>query len=271
MTAQLPGPGPAPDSGLHETHDRELIAARAAGDLLGTELARADSLRATCAACRALHDDLVAIATATRSLPAPVRPAALEFTISPERAAALQRGAAWRRLLRPFGPSGSGTVRPLATALTTLGVAGLLLAALPGLRLGAGAALAPIGAPAAASEAPRDAMGQTAAPEIVAPGDLASPGPSGGDTAGGESTIDTTGGYGPAAPSAGVEQGAPTAAPNAAGGKDSAGPDPTGDDRRTLAFAGEADGRGPLVILSLAFLGAGLGLFLVRRVALRLR
>ena len=117
-----------PDAGSHDRHDRLLVAAAAAGDLAGPELARAEALLATCPDCRVLHAELLAIATATRHLPAPVRPPAMDFRITPDRAAELARGGLWRRLLRPFGRPGSGTIRPLAAAFTTLGLAGLMLA-----------------------------------------------------------------------------------------------------------------------------------------------
>ena len=120
-----------PDAGPHDTHDRLLIAARAAGDLTGRDLDRAEVLLAACDRCRALLEELRAIAAATRHLPPAPRPPALDFRLTPDRAAALARGRGWRRFLRPFGRTGIGAVRPLAAAFTTLGVAGLLLAALP--------------------------------------------------------------------------------------------------------------------------------------------
>ncbi|MCI0582206.1 MAG: hypothetical protein L0227_04790 [Chloroflexi bacterium] len=284
MTKHTRGPNPDQDPGhdpatpatdaadtAHASHERPLIAARAAGDLTGPELARADALRERCPACRRLHDDLLAIAIATRHLPAPARPPELDYRISAERASQLARGAVWRRLLRPFGRSGSATVRPLAAAFTTLGLAGLLLAALPSLQLGGAAGFLAMSAPTAA---PRDALDRTSAPEVVAPGGAPTPAATGGDTAGGEPTIDTTTDYGPAvtaddkgaAPSAEANSQATTAPSRE--GDDGAEGGSTGDESGAIGGSG---GQSPLVILSLGLLGAGLALFLLRRVALRLR
>ena len=86
----------------------------------------------TCGECAALHADLGAIAAATRALPDPIRPRS--FTLSAEQAERL-RPTGWRRLSglrldqRRF-------TRPMAIACTTLGLAGLLLAALPSAPLG---------------------------------------------------------------------------------------------------------------------------------------
>jgi len=268
MTTRTNGP----DAGSHDTHDRLLIAARAAGDLSGPELARSASLLATCPDCRALHDELRAIAAATRDLPPPMRPATLDFRIPPERAAVLARGGLWRRLLRPFGRSGSGTIRPLAAAFTTLGLAGLMLATLPTLQLG-GAGASVYLATSAESEAPRDAQAPTFEPEIVAPGDAASPVASERDTAGGESTFDTAGGLGPLTPTADGKGAVPSPVTNAEGSGNGGAPTDGGDegDGRTAGVTDGSGGPTPLTLLSLALLGAGLGLFLVRQVALRLR
>jgi hypothetical protein len=265
MTIRTSGPGSGPDPASHATHDRTLIAALAAGDLIRPDLERATSFRSTCPACRELHDDLLAIATATRHLPAPGRPAALDFRISPERASALGRGSLWRRLLRPFGRSGSGTVRPLAAALTTIGFAGLMLAALPSIQLGSGSA-ALVAAPTG-QETPADAQAPTFEPEVV-PG-AATAGPTERDTAGGDSTIDTSGGYGPAVPTADDMGAIATPAANDQGAKND-GVGGSEGDGRTAGVTGGPGGPTPLVIVSLGFLGAGLGLFVVRRIALRL-
>jgi len=271
MTKHTRGPNPDQDPGhdpatdpatdaAHASHERALIAARAA------------ALRERCPACRRLHDDLLAIAVATRQLPAPARPSELDYRISAERASQLRRGAIWRRLLRPFGRSGGATVRPLAAAFTTLGLAGLLLAALPSLQLG-GAASGFL-AQSAPSSAPRDALGRTSAPEVVGPGGAPTPAATGGDTAGGEPTIDTTTDYGPAV-TADDKGAVPSAEANSQATTAPSREDDDGvDGGSTSGESGAIGGSGgpsPLVILSLGLLGAGLGLFLLRRVALRLR
>jgi hypothetical protein len=265
MTTRTNGP----QAGSHDSHDRLLIAARAAGDLTGPELARSASLLATCPDCRALHDELRAIAAATRRLPPSARPATLDFRIPPGRAAELVRGGLWRRLLRPFGRSGSGAIRPLAAAFTTLGLAGLMLAALPTLQLGSTGTFL---STTAESGAPAGASAPTLRPEAEVPADATvAPGQTDRDTAGGEATGDS-GGLGPIVPSADDKGAVPSSGTNVEGSGDAGAQG--GSDRGQGGNDGVTDVSGgptPLMLLSLALLGAGLGLFLVRQVALRLR
>jgi hypothetical protein len=260
----------APHASSHDSHDRLVIAARAAGDLNGPERVQADHLLETCPACRVLHDQLATIAAATRRLPAPARPPALDYRISADRAAALSRGAVWRRILRPFGRSGSGAVRPLAAAFTTLGLAGLMLAALPTLQLGAstGAFLATT----VESEAPEPPAGQTFEPDVALPGDASSPIVSERDTVGGEDTIDPGSGFSNANPTADDKGAGPTEATTAQGGGSGSASTPgTESDGRTAGVVDGPPGTSPLVPLSAVLLGAGLGLLLLRQVALRIR
>ncbi len=109
----------------HAPHDATLIAGHAAGDLTDVERARADALLAECAHCAELRRDLVAIAAATRSVPAPAT-LARDLRLAPEQADRLRRGSWLRGFLRPFGATGS-PLRPVATALTSLGVIGLVV------------------------------------------------------------------------------------------------------------------------------------------------
>lgn len=263
MTTRTPGP----DAGAHSKHDRLLIAARAAGELTGRDLDRADAQIATCDACCALEAELRAISRATRQLPPPARPPDLDFTISAWRATALGRHGAWRRLLRPFGRFGSGSVRPLAAAFMTLGIAGLLLATLPALpalrtlEFGSGGAYM---AASGSSPGTRDFQTSSLQPEAgatgEAPGDDNAVG-TGVDAAGGEAGPDASGGANTAgAAPAGAESQAPGIDDVAGGevGKGGIGPEPGGSGDPTL-----------LVLVSVGFLGAGLGLFLLRRAALR--
>jgi hypothetical protein len=133
----------------HADHDRLLIAALAAGDLEPAERARAERLVAACSECAALAGDLRAIARATtaEALPVPARGRA--FTLRPQDAERLRPGG-WRAILRQLGSPRWSFTRPLAAGLTTLGLAGLLVAALPAaLPLAA----TPAGAPAPSAEA----------------------------------------------------------------------------------------------------------------------
>jgi hypothetical protein len=131
----------------HSEHDLLLIAAFSAGDLGAGDREGAALLASTCADCALLEADLRAIATATAALPKPVR--RRDFTLGPEDAARL-RGLGWRGFVRTLAGPRSAALKPLATGLTTLGIAGLLLAALPAIQLG-GSAGSPIGAAAPAA------------------------------------------------------------------------------------------------------------------------
>ncbi len=154
--------------------------------------------------------------------------------------ASLGRGGAWRRFLRPFGRDGGVAIPRLAATLTTLGVAGLLLAALPTLPL------AGVGTSMGAAEstlAARD-LGQPANASPLLPAGAAIPGPldlKETETVGGGSGDDVAGAQ------AGTERSPADAAPDG------------------------SPGPAPLVLLGIAFLGAGLGLLLLRQAASRLR
>jgi len=137
---------------LHEQHDPILVVSLASGDLAAADRDRtaAQSLVDTCADCARLHDDVLALAAATKALPPAVR--TRDFRLTPEQAAQLQPGG-WRRF---FTAPGALFSRPLGVGLTTLGIAGILISSIGALPLGmASSAGAPYsGGPAAASEAP---------------------------------------------------------------------------------------------------------------------
>ena len=126
---------PAPRSD-HAAHDPVWMAALAAKDpdLTPSELARAEAALETCGACADLFADLVAVSAAIPSARIPARPR--DFTLTPADAARLRS----RGLRRWFSAIGSGRDRitfPLALGLTTMGIAGLLLATVPGAFYGA--------------------------------------------------------------------------------------------------------------------------------------
>ena len=139
----------SPPATPHSTHDLLLLAAavdRHPDD--ATRAADADQV-ARCAECAALAAELRAVSTGLAGLPASRR-APRDMRLSGERAAQLRRGRIWRRLLRPFGAEGLPGLRPLAGALTTLGLAGILLTALPlGFPASGGASLDAVGNPVA--------------------------------------------------------------------------------------------------------------------------
>lgn len=115
----------------HAQHDLTLVAGHAAGDLSDTDRAIADTLLAGCSACAELRRDLVAIEAAARAMPPATT--ARDFRLTPEQAERLRRGSRLRGLLRPFAAPGSAA-RPLAAAFTTIGIAGIFVAAfLPGM------------------------------------------------------------------------------------------------------------------------------------------
>lgn len=118
--------------GDHPRHDPTLIAGLAAGNLADPDRNRAEALLATCTSCGELHRDLLAIQGATRIVPAPAL-RAVDFRLTAEQAQHLRRGSWLRTLLRPFAGAGS-SLRPVAAAMTSVGVAGLLVATfIPGL------------------------------------------------------------------------------------------------------------------------------------------
>jgi hypothetical protein len=146
----------SPSAPEHATHDPLRVAE--AADRAG----RLPADLAACPDCVALHADLVALASALPASGVPARPR--DYRLTPADAARLRPGG-WRRWLGTIGSSRDVITRPLAIGFTTLGLAGLLVATVPGaLPGGAGTALAPeggapptelaAGAPSMAPEAP---------------------------------------------------------------------------------------------------------------------
>jgi hypothetical protein len=248
----------------HATHDEPLIASlldRSPGD---PDRERAEALVATCDDCSALHRDLVALSAATRALPTPTRPR--EFTLSADDAARL-RPKSWRRLIAGFGSSRDVFSRPLAIGLTTIGLAGLLVATIPGVLSGqAGASVSSVersdgaavtdpalsGANSQAQVEAAPAAGPSAAAALAPPATAPSPEalPSG-------STYDKYG-----------------AGPQASGGAADVAPGPNPAEQLAVDAAGAAaaspaPGEGPVersgvvVLAGLLFL-VGLGLFALR-------
>jgi len=259
----------------HAQHDLDLIAGHAASDLSDSDQTRADALLRSCTSCADLRRDLVAIASATRSLPALVSP--YDYQLSEAQAASLRRSGWIKSLLRPFAAPGSA-VRPLAMAFTSLGLAGLLVTnILPALLGGFGSAGALAPAPqagaggglprstAAAAPAASSAAAMSEAPGLVPV--------SGGPQATNRQDDNLFGSLGqPTAGTAGegskanegdsgaeVAQGAATGQPYAA--------DRLSAVERTLA----AEESNPVVVGSLILLAVGLALLGLRFIARRVR
>lgn len=244
----------------HARHDRLLVAALAAGDLAGADRDRAAVLVRDCRDCRTLHDDLISIARATAALPAAVRPR--DFQLTDEQAARL--GApGWRRLVGAFAGPRLAVTRQLGVGLTTLGIAGLLLSAVPSLPFAAGGAAS---APSAAQqELYSTGASADGAPAVSAP--AASPAPSAAAPAP----------TGPAASGSSERAGASPSDPIAAQGaqetpdRDMSGGGAGIDERLQArdAFAA-ADGFSLLAAGSAVALIAGLALLVVRAFARRI-
>jgi hypothetical protein len=256
----------------HARHDVTLIAGHAAGDLSESERSLAEALLAECTTCVDVRRDLVAIAAATRALPAPFT-LSRDFRLDPAQAHRLRRGSWLRAALRPFAAGGT-VVRPMAAAFTSLGIAGLLVATvIPGI-LGSPSAPAEAGAPGAAYEMARGTDGAenaptvarqaaSAAPQALATRDRLGPAaalPSAG-TAEDMSTgqITTTGGY---------AQAYRSGVPVAAGGNVTPGADDGAPSGRLQSASPTIS---PLIAGSLALLAVGLLLFGLRIGARRLR
>ncbi len=214
---------------LHTDHDLTLVAALSADDLTGPELDDARSLVAACPACGEVYVDLVAIASATRALPSPVRPR--DFRLTEEQAVRLRPGG-WRRIVAGFGAPRLAFARPLGVGLATVGLAGLMLTAV------------------------------VPDPQVI----LSTVGAPVGDGAGAGSERDTQGEFGgePAAPE--VDTAAtPPPAPMGGGGTDEGPAEvrPNGVD----AAGQQSDGPGMpwIPIGSVALIGGGVALVLLRR------
>jgi hypothetical protein len=164
----------------HAAHDLLLVAAFAADDLETSDRAGAQAQVAGCADCAALATDLVSIARATAEMPVPRRPR--DFFVSPADARRLRpRGI--RRLAAAIAGPRAQLARPLAGGLMMLGVAGLLVASLPGLSLLGSSSSADQRLEFTASPAPDAAIqGEplvpyaSGAPAASAPGDVSGAG-----------------------------------------------------------------------------------------------
>lgn len=119
------------DHGSHGRHDRFAIADSVGGGALPATIG-------TCPACRTLHLDLLTLQGALRVAWVPRRTMDLRLTLAD---AARLRRRRWRQLLGMVGSPRDALTRPFALSFTGLGLAGLLLTAVPaGLPMGAAGA-----------------------------------------------------------------------------------------------------------------------------------
>ena len=138
----------------HARHDLSIVAALAAraSDIDAGEAATARSQVASCTACAAALADFIALQTMLPETATPGRPR--DFRLTPADAQRLHRSG-WRRVLGYLGSPRDGFSRPLAIGLTTLGLAGVLLASIPSSTFlaGSGGAAPATAAPAVANQA----------------------------------------------------------------------------------------------------------------------
>jgi len=130
---------PRPAQGVaHAGHDLFVIAAAADRDADAPTRAAADAQMRDCTECAAVFADLRAISTGLATMPRELA-APTDYRLTPERAASLRRGGL-RRLL--YGLRLGPSLRPLGTALATIGFAGLFVTvAMPAIFGGSSAAI----------------------------------------------------------------------------------------------------------------------------------
>lgn len=263
----------------HASHDTMLVASLADHSLAPGDRTAAERLVADCSLCAALHDDVVAIRTATIQLPTPARP--LDYRLTEADAARLRRSG-WRRWVAAFGGSRDSLTRPLAVGLTTLGIIGILVGGAPLLSFGsatsgpaetssAGAG-APMAAPAASAVV--SGAGDTSTEIKIAgePSTTTAPVPA---AAAQPSAAVPALPAGPGATTPGFFAGQGRAAADAAAGGANASPragltNPVAPDAaQGSAPIDSTSSPSPLLLLSGLLLVAGLGLFLLRWTARR--
>ena len=158
------------DVASHARHDRFAIAAALGGGAVPSTVR-------TCPSCGALHRDLLSIQVAIRHAWTPRRPRDLRLRRGDTSAG---HQTAWQRLLGAFGSARDSITRPLSIGLTSLGIAGLVLAnltvfgasAASGFGLGAGGASI-----AASPEIGDPASAPYLATQVDGSGNVATPGP----------------------------------------------------------------------------------------------
>ncbi len=259
----------------HAGHDLGIVAALAAraADLDDKDSAVARAQVASCTACADALADLVAFQATLPVTATPRRPR--DFRLRPEDAQRLgQRG--WRRFLGYFGSSRDGFSRPLAIGLTTLGLAGILLASIPStMFMGGSAGAAPANeaaapiqqaapAPATSTGTDRTTLGAVAPSAALpsaaasAPTEVAAARPSASTEAGGAAPSTSTAAAG----------GSSDVQVFTGGNPDEVTPDVTGGSE--LALRDDASGFSVLLVVGGVLLIAGLGLFALRWSARRL-
>jgi hypothetical protein len=251
----------------HALHDPVWMAALASRDpdLSESERTRAEAALRSCDVCAELFAELVAVSAAIPAAALPARPR--DFTLTAADAARLRPGGL-RRWLAGIGSVRDGITFPLAMGLTTMGIAGLLLATVPAAFSGMGGAaagpavLSTVGAalPAPEAAAPAPAASGRAAAAASAAAPSAAPAAGGYTDLYSSSSPDTeiTG-------DGGVFSGADgDAASQAAQRQDAA------EMRADATIQDDGSGVSTLLVVALTLLIAGLGLFALRWTSRRL-
>ena len=249
----------------HASHDLTLVAALAARatDLTDADHATARDQIAACGACTDLLADLVALQVALPTTSTPPRPR--DFTLTAADAERLRAGG-WRRVLGFFGSARDSLTRPLAVGLTTLGLAGLIVATLPSVLSGGASTAGTLSNVGSAISS--DQGGFVGNEGAVAPAASAAPAESAAASADIAAQPYATGRF--------ATTGEPDASRVAEGEVftgaeelDSGGRDITGD-ASALSIRDDTSGLSVLFVVAGVMLIAGLGLFLLRWSARRL-
>jgi hypothetical protein len=256
----------------HDLHDRLLVAALAAGDLAATDRDHALALIRSCPACAELHDDLIAIAHATASVP-PIAARPRDFQLTPADAARL-RPSGLRGVLARLAGAPRGATRPLGAGLAMIGLVGLLVGNAPAFSFGSAASG---GVPTSAGGASAEnASVPSAAPAALGPVPAASSGGAASAAASSGSEYAANGEPSPTgvAPPADRTSGAPRTTPDqAVAGPVTSGTKAEGTPARDL-LAGQAGPPGtgtpdsplrPANVLFASALLVGLGLLVLSR------
>jgi len=263
----------------HALHDTILVASLADHSIGSDDRTAAERLVADCSLCAALHDDLLAIRTATIQLPTPPRPHDYQLT---EVDAARLRRSGWRRWVAALGSSRDTFTRPLAVGLTTLGIIGILVGSAPLISFGSATSGSAEQAPVAPPAAGGAAVAAPAESAAAAASDTSSAikiagEPSARPVAAGQASAAAPAPALPAGPGAtypgfAADQGG-TAQRDPGGANASSGAGLTNQVAPNAAQGSAPNdstaGASPLIVLSGILLIAGLGLFLLRWMARR--
>lgn len=254
----------------HARHDPMWMAALATRDpdLSETERTRAESALRSCGPCADLLAELVALSAAIPTSAIPTRPR--DFTLTAADAARL-RPRGLRRWLAGFGSARDGITLPLAMGLTTMGIAGLLLATIPAAFSGmGGAAAAPtvlstVGAALPAPEAAQAPAAGGSSPAPAASAAAAAPAASAAPAAG---EVDRFASSSPGSDTSG--EGSVFYGDDGDAASQGVQRQESAESSRDATLQDDGSGLSVLFVVALTLLIAGLGLFALRWTSRRL-